>query len=245
MPFPAFEQDGPSARDRVDYESSPLTRAEYISALVHLYRGELYRANAWRLRLDNTTNWAVLTSAGLLTFSFGEGAHSHWIVLMGIPIVTVFLFFEARRFRFADVWRSRVRLLEENFYAPILRRDLSSPMERWGDLVADDLFSPRFRITKLQAVRARFARNYWPIYTVLLISWMVHVQLKPLPATSLAEIREHLAGGLLPWWLPLSMVGSCLLGGLWLLLGVERHQLTDLEVWEDPEQGVSDQIGDP
>jgi hypothetical protein len=41
------------------------------------------------------------------------------------------------------------------------------------------------------------------------------------------------------------MVGSCLLGALWLLLGVERHQLTDLEVWEDPEQGVSDQIGDP
>ena len=57
----------------VDLESDPLTRPEYISAIVHLYRGELHRANAWRMRLDNTTNWAVLTTAGLLTFSFGDG----------------------------------------------------------------------------------------------------------------------------------------------------------------------------
>lgn len=244
MPFPTFDQDGPSARDRVDYESSPLTRAEYISALVHLYRGELHRANAWRLRLDNTTNWAVLTSAGLLTFSFGEGAHSHWVILMGIPIVTVFLAFEARRFRFADVWRSRVRLLEENFYAPILRRDLSSPLERWGDLVADDLFQPRFRITKLQAVRARFARNYWAIYVVLLTSWAMHVQLRPMPATNFAEVREHLAGGLLPWWSPLAVVGCFLLGCAWLMLLVQRHPPSDLEAWQDPEQIAPDNIGD-
>ena len=244
MPFPTFDQDGPSAHDRVDYESSPLTRAEYISALVHLYRGELHRANAWRLRLDNTTNWAVLTSAGLLTFSFGEGAHSHWVVLMGLPIVTVFLGFEARRFRFADVWRSRVRLLEENFYAPILRRDLSSPLERWGDLVADDLFQPRFRITKTQAIRARFTRNYWAIYIVLLVSWGMHVILRPEPATTLMELKEHLAGGLLPWWSPLAVVGSFVLVVLWLILLVQRHHPTDLEAWEDPEQGISDQIGD-
>ena len=73
MATPSFEPDGPSARDRIDYESTPLSRGEYITAVVHLYRGELHRANAWRLRLDNTTNWAVLTTAGLLTFSFGEG----------------------------------------------------------------------------------------------------------------------------------------------------------------------------
>ena len=35
-------------------------------------------------------------------------------------------------------------MLEENFYAPILRRDPSSPLERWGELVADDLsFDPQ------------------------------------------------------------------------------------------------------
>jgi uncharacterized membrane protein len=37
-------------RAPVDYESTPLTRQEYISAIVHLYRGELDRATTWRLR---------------------------------------------------------------------------------------------------------------------------------------------------------------------------------------------------
>ncbi len=88
------------SQDQVDYESTPLTRAEYISAIVHLYRGELHRATSWRIRLDNTTNWAVLTTAALLTFSFGEGGHSHWILLIGTCLITVFLAFEARRLRF-------------------------------------------------------------------------------------------------------------------------------------------------
>ena len=53
-----------------EYESTPLSRQEYISAIVHLYRGEMSRATAWRIRLDTTTNWAVLTTAGLLAFAF-------------------------------------------------------------------------------------------------------------------------------------------------------------------------------
>ena len=38
--------------------------ASNLTVLAHLYRGELYRANSWRMRLDNTTNWAVITTAG-------------------------------------------------------------------------------------------------------------------------------------------------------------------------------------
>ncbi|CAN5330834.1 hypothetical protein BH18GEM1_BH18GEM1_19450 [soil metagenome] len=42
----------------VSFEDYPLTRIEYITAMVHFYRGELARADAWRARLDPTTNWA-------------------------------------------------------------------------------------------------------------------------------------------------------------------------------------------
>ena len=59
-----------------------------------------------------------------------------------------------------------------------------------------------------------------------------------------AELKEHLAGGLLPWWSPLAVVGTFLLVVLWLVLRVQRHHPTDLEAWEDPDQGISDQIGD-
>jgi len=34
------------------FEDYPLTRSEYISAMVHFYRGERSRADAWRSRLE-------------------------------------------------------------------------------------------------------------------------------------------------------------------------------------------------
>lgn len=214
-----------------DYESTPLTRQEYIAAIVHLYRGELYRANSGRIRLDNTTNWAVLTVAGLLTFSFREGGHSHWVLLIGMALVTVFLAFEARRFRMADLWRARVRKIEENFYGPILRRDLESPEESWGRLVAEDLFKPHYKLSRIAAMRVRFSRNYWPIYGVLLFSWAVHVVAVPGRASTWFEVREHLAAGLLPWWAPLAYVGVFLLGvvGLYLSGPLPRDEV---EHWE-------------
>lgn len=50
------EQD----RDRAPaFEDYPLTRQESISAMVHFYRGEMYRSQIWRQRLDTTTNWAA------------------------------------------------------------------------------------------------------------------------------------------------------------------------------------------
>ena len=32
-----------------------------MGAIAHLYRGEVYRSTIWRTRLDNTTNWAIVT----------------------------------------------------------------------------------------------------------------------------------------------------------------------------------------
>ena len=225
----------------VDFESNPLTRPEYISAVVHLYRGELHRANAWRIRLDNTTNWAVLTTAGLLTFSFRDGTNSHWVLLVGLALITVFLAFEARRFRLADVWRARVRMIEENFYAPLLRRDLDSPEALWGNLVADDLFHPHFKISRLVAVRVRLQRNYWPIYLVLLAAWTLHVVSFPTPASSWEEIKQHLSGGLIPWWAPLAFIGSFLLAGGWVVFMTPEVPKTEMEHWSNPEANAGEE----
>ena len=164
---------GPDDSAPVDYESTPVSRSEYITAIVHLYRGELYRATSWRIRLDHTTNWAVLTTAGLLSLSFGSNElHSHVVLLIGMGLISVFWLFEARRYRFADIWYSRVRKIEENFYGPLLRRDPASPERHWGLLVAEDMFNPSFKISRLEALRARFIRNYWAIYLVMLMAWI-------------------------------------------------------------------------
>jgi len=202
--------------DRTDYESHPLSRSEYITAIVHLYRGELYRANTWRIRLDTTTNWAILTTAGLLSYSFGSTAHSHWILLVGVLLVSALLAYEARRFRFFDVWRARVRKIEENFYGPILRRDPVSPDREWGLRVAEDLLNPQFKISFLAALRARFLRNYWVMYLVLLLAWILKVLLHPVEAHSWADLRANLAAGPIPWWIP--VIFSLLLLGAILAL---------------------------
>lgn len=218
-------------RTPADYESTQITRPEYISAIVHLYRGELYRATTWRMRLDNTTNWAVLTTAGLMSFAFGLETHSHVVLPLGIVMISVFWALEARRYRYADIWYSRVRKIEENFYGPILRRDPVSPMREWGQLVAEDLFRPRFKITRLEALRARLLRNYWAIYLVLIIAWVGKLMIHPDEARTWAEVRSRLEIGVLPWWIPIICVGGFLAGIAVLLIVTHGARGEELDHW--------------
>lgn len=224
------EQKNSERRD--EYESTPITRAEYIAAIVHLYRGELSRANSWRIRLDNTTNWAVLTSAGLLSFAFGQIDHSHWILLVGLALITILMAFEARRYRFWHVWRSRVRMIEENFYGPILRRDPKSPEEDWGTLVADDLFHPSFKISRMEALRARLLKNYWAIITVLLMAWIVKVSVHPTPAGDLQAFKENLEVGFVPWWGAITYVATFLVAMLTIALIRPKLPHSESDYWD-------------
>jgi uncharacterized membrane protein len=186
-----------------DFEDYPLTRQEYISALVHFYRGEMYRSQVWRMRLDTTTNWAVVTTAAVISFTFGDQTHGHSILLLANLVVTVFLFHEARRYRYFAVYRARVRMLEENFYLPLLTRDLASPMRGWGDRVAADLDQPKFKTTLFQAVGFRLLRNYLWIYAILFVAWLVKLFVHPVEAGSLGEIYRRMAVGPIPPWVVL------------------------------------------
>ncbi|MFT7618310.1 MAG: putative membrane protein [Planctomycetota bacterium] len=164
--------DQTDKKDDASFERYPLTRAEYISAMVHLYRGEQHRAQVWRTRLDTTTNWAVISMGALLSFAFTNQEKSGDIVLvLGMYMIFTMLVFESRRFRFYDVWRHRVRRVEENFYVPILRRDLTSPVENWGFFVAEDLLNPSYKISFLMAMKARLVNNYLPLFGVLFAAW--------------------------------------------------------------------------
>jgi uncharacterized membrane protein len=213
------------------FEASPLTRIEYIQALVHLYRGELSRSTQWRLRLDNTTNWAIFSVMGLVTFSLGDPTHSHVGVLAGMVLVLTFLGIEARRFRFFDVWRARVRMLEENFYGPILRRDMESPVSGWGKLVADDLLHPTFKITYHQALRTRLLRNYMPIFTLLLLSWVMKLLMHPQAGSGVSGLLDTMRIGPVPWWASIALIAA-VYGYLGLILIlVPRTRSPQEEYW--------------
>ncbi len=206
------------SQKRPSFEDVPLTRAEYISALVHLYRGELSRSNIWRTRLDTTTNWSIICVMGLLSFTFSRDDHTHGTVLLGVFITLQFLTLEARRYRFFDVWRNRVRMIEENFYGPILTRDLSSPTSHWGNLVASDLLRPRFKITFLQAFRARLKRNYWFLFCILFAAWFIKIQ--PETANTYDSWLHAMSIGPMPGWVSLIVMLSCYagLGFVWFFV---------------------------
>jgi uncharacterized membrane protein len=204
------------------FEDYPLTRQEYISVMVHFYRGEAHRSTVWRQRLDATTNWAVLTTAGMLSFSFADTESEHIIVLLSSLIILCFLFIEARRFRYFEVYRARVRMLEENFLIPVVTRQLESPMISWREMVAMDLDLPKYKTTLLEAVGFRLRRNYLWIFLILLGGWMVKLMMHPTFAGSWSEIWERMAVGWIPSWAILA-AGLVIYSGLFFLMWYSRH----------------------
>ena len=78
-----------------------------IGAVAHLYRGEVYRSTVWRTRLDNTTNWSIVTLGIALSSTFSSREASELpLILIGL-LLAVFLGLEARRYRYFNVWRAR------------------------------------------------------------------------------------------------------------------------------------------
>jgi uncharacterized membrane protein len=189
------------------FDVSELTRSEYIAALVHFYRGELHRSTIWRVRLDTTTNWAIISVMGLVTFTFGDPAHSHAPLIVGMLLVLTFMGIEARRYRIFNVWCARVRHLEINFLTPILQYDMKAVQKGWGRMLAEDLLHPQFNMTWQQALRARFIRNYSPLFLLLLVCWFVKLgpgHQPELPAIPQLIQRMHI--GFIPGWFTLGFV---------------------------------------
>ena len=126
-PAPSSDPGG-----RRDFDSAEL------GALAHLYRGEVYRSTIWRARLDQTTNWAVVTTGLALSLTFaGPYASPLPLILVGL-LVVVFLMFEARRYRYFNVWRARCRLMERDIYGPLLRGQGVHMDGKWNLLLAQD-----------------------------------------------------------------------------------------------------------
>lgn len=225
----------------VDFDPVHLSRTEYITSLVHFYRGEIYRSTAWRLRLDTTTNWSIFSVMALVTFSLGENTHSHVGILAGMILVLTFLAIEARRFRFYDVWRRRARILEENFIAPILRRNLVGSVTNWGNLVAEELLRPRFRISFFAALRLRLVRNYIPLFALLLLCWFLKLnsQIND-PQANVTSYLEAMRIGDIPGWMSLLFVAALygFLAGV-ALIGIPPRSTAD-DLWPGDRGRIAD-----
>ena len=149
-------------------------RTDFLSLMGHAYRGEMSRATSWRTRIDRTTNWAVVLTATLLTWAFSADSRPHYVLLVGIVMVTVFLGIEARRYRVYDIWRSRVRILEENVFANSLDPE-GVEQSNWRELLSRDFREPSVKTPMIEAVSRRLRRVYFALISVLVGAWIVRL----------------------------------------------------------------------
>jgi uncharacterized membrane protein len=173
-----------------------------LTAIAHYYRGEVSRMNTWRQRLDVTTNWAIITSAGFLSFGFGDSEITHFVIVLATIIVACFLFIEARRYKYYVLWRWRVDLLNQNFFAVMICPDRTPLIPDWREKLADDLQHLRFKITLCQAFGKRLRRNYCWLFIVLALCWATKVLIHPVPAENFAELIQRASiYHLVPGWI--------------------------------------------
>lgn len=176
------------------------------SVVAHLYRGEVAREISWRERLDSTTNWAVTVIAGILAYAFSSDDVAHSILLVGMGIGIVFLLIEARRFQQYDVWRSRVRSMQENLFANALDPSEGVEQRDWRRQLSEDYRRPNLKMPLRYALAHRLRRVYLPLLIGLLFVWLFRLTGAEGPLVRAAAMSVA------PGWLVLGVVGAVYLG---------------------------------
>ncbi len=169
-----------------------------IGALAHLYRGEMYQSKIWRNRLDTTTNWAIVITGISLSVSFSHEEASPIPILLVTLVTVIFLYFESRRYLYYDLFRVRVRVMEINFYGPMLRGRSIDTRNRWNELLASDYDDLRFHISLMEALGRRIRRTYGWIFGALLVCYVAKVFVHPTPLTTLDQLWDRAAIGPIP-----------------------------------------------
>jgi uncharacterized membrane protein len=197
----------PTLENLWQFAGHGLKASDFNAAMVHLYRGEVTRSNTWRTRLDSTTNWAVVTTGAALSFAFGStSTNAALVILIDTLLVLLFLFIEARRYRYYELWANRVRIMETNYFAGLLSPPFL-PSTGWANQISESLKHPRFPISLLEALGRRYRRNYAPIFLILAVSWNIKILIHPFPAPNWDVFLARAAVGPVP-------------GGIILLIGI-------------------------
>jgi uncharacterized membrane protein len=128
----------------------------------------------WRDRIDRTTNWAITVVAGMLSVSLSTVTAHHGVLLFAMVLVLLLLAIEARRYCFFDVYRARVRQLERNYFAQIFAPEPTTDPD-WARVLGQDLRKPHFLMPMRTAMSRRLRRNYFWMFLVLLLAWVLKI----------------------------------------------------------------------
>lgn len=198
------------------------------TTLIQFYRAEVARSTRWRDRLDTTTNWAITTTAAVISFGFSNPESPHVVVLVGAFAVFIFLGIEARRYRYYDIWARRVRLIEMGYLLPLARREPVTV--DFFSALAVEFSKPRLRISGIASLAFRLKRTYSWILGGLLASWIVKLDVHPAPAADFGEVVRRARIGALPGAVVVALWLLSVAIFLWLLFVSMRAPLPSTEL---------------
>ena len=205
-----------------DAQDIPELNAAELGAVAHLYRGEIYRSTIWRTRLDNTTNWSIVTMGIALSTTFSsKEASALPLILIGM-LLGVFLGLEARRYRYFNVWRARARYMETHLYVQILSGERGADGS-WRRVLAQDYLHPRHHISFVRAAGRRIRRTYIWIIAIQTSAYLGKIAIHPQVAAHLAELVDRAAIGPIPGWVVLCCGVAYNL--CWVVLAVSTYWL--------------------
>ena len=173
----------------------PSTSTEFITVMAHYHRAEIARMAGWRDQIDRTTNWAITVVAAMLSVSLSTPTAHHGVLLFAMVLVLLLLVIEARRYRFFDVYRNRVRRMERNYYAQIFSPE-DGTTDDWIHKLGDDLRRPLFLTSHSQAISRRMRRNYCWLFLILLVAWLVKTTFIRMQESA---VETHLVGSAGEW----------------------------------------------
>ena len=195
----------------------------YVNAMSHFYRGELGRIMIWRQRLDVTTTWAITSSTTIIGAAFSFRDIPHIIFFFNLALVWIMLWIEARRYRFYDAFRGRVRMLESHFLVPMVTQNPKLLDGQWRKLVCEDLILPSFKISRLEALGRRLKRNYIFIFAIIMVAWTLKIFIHAkAPIHTFGEFYRALAVEALPAWMAAIVFFGTILSVAALFLSVSR-----------------------
>ena len=198
--------------------------------LVHFYRAVVSHMDVWRLRMDATTNWAAVTVAGMITFSFSTIGAPHYVLLLALVFQFVFLLMESRRYQTFDLWRRRFRVLNRALIVPALDEGRSTESGA-AELqqVARDLGRTVPHLSLVHAAGYRIRRNYGYLFAVTLLAWLLKLEVHPVPAGSAQAVMQRAAIAFLPGELVIAVVMLSSAALLVIAVMAPTHDMLDWE----------------
>ncbi len=211
-PWPTVMQS--ELPSQISQGQGPLSRGEFVTTISHFHRAEIGRMAGWRDRIDRTTNWAITVVAAMLSLSLSTSSAHHGVLIFAMLLVLLLLWIEARRYRFFDVYRARVRQLERHYFGQLFSPG-PDQAANWLPILGESLRTPKFLISHWTAFARRLRRNYLFMFLTLLFAWVIKISTPSLQTEaagagglvhSAAEAVNNAAFGPLPGWFVAAVV---------------------------------------